>query len=242
MPQSAPTNYIIEDNLNFFDELNKLLAPDSPEPEAEAAGSASPELCLISNEPLDEVYYIELECGHKFNYKPLCDSITVQKGKYKPPPGQTVKQQFSKCRLRQNQIQCPYCRAVQDSLLPYVRHLAPHRVNGVNSPAKLCKMKHTCDYQYKSGKNKGQLCQSPCYFQKCSKHLSTAAPATAAAPKPPPSGEQLDALYAKPEFYYLNTLVTLKAICKHKKIKGYSTKRKPEIVAMLEQHIANATN
>ena len=62
--------YIIEDNINFFDELNS----DDCDPN---------NTCLIENKPLVD-NFITLSCGHKFNYLPIYNEIIKQKTKYNP--------------------------------------------------------------------------------------------------------------------------------------------------------------
>ena len=68
------TNYIIEDELDFFAELQKSLNENENENENE-------ELCLLSKEPLIKDETIVLECGHKFNYISIFNEIKQQKCK-----------------------------------------------------------------------------------------------------------------------------------------------------------------
>ena len=67
-----------------------------------------------------------------------------------------------------NQIKCPYCRNIQDKILPYLSDAV--KVHGVNYPLKYCMYLHTCNYAYKSGKKKGQYCNKKCNNTKCSLH------------------------------------------------------------------------
>jgi len=52
-------NYIIENNVNFYDELNKELLEES----------INDNICLLTHVPLEQ-NPITLECNHKFNYIP----------------------------------------------------------------------------------------------------------------------------------------------------------------------------
>ena len=59
-------NYVIEDDINFFDLLKKNTHDDEND------------VCLISGSVLDE-NHITLECSHKFNYVPLYNEIKEKK-------------------------------------------------------------------------------------------------------------------------------------------------------------------
>ena len=56
------SNYIIEGNINFQEELYKLL--DEPSDDEN-------DICQITGLPLTEKYVI-LECNHHFNYDQFC--------------------------------------------------------------------------------------------------------------------------------------------------------------------------
>ena len=60
-------NYTIEDNIDFFKELNS--AQDD---------SDDNNVCLISGKPLEEKC-IKLECGHRFNYIYIFNDLVQQK-------------------------------------------------------------------------------------------------------------------------------------------------------------------
>ena len=64
--------------------------------------------CLISQEELMP-NHITLLCGHAFNYDCILNEVIHQKTKYNP---------LDTTRLRLNQLKCPYCRVVQNKLLP----------------------------------------------------------------------------------------------------------------------------
>lgn len=117
--------YKIEGGINFYKEL--LLEESNAQ-----SSSDSLDTCLLTNRPL-ECGYIELPCGHKFNFLPLYTEILYQKtnpafvnNKYNTPIGK-------------DKIKCPYCRTIHaNSLLPYI--VNEKRIIGINSPIKLCSL------------------------------------------------------------------------------------------------------
>ena len=128
-------NYIVEDNIDFFEEIAK-----SDEPKVET--------CLLTGAPLTR-NCISLGCTHKFNYVPIFNEIKKQKS-YNPN---------SHIRLYPNQIQCPYCRQISNSLIPYIpAENNISKVKGVNYPKTMCMKYKTCGWRYKTGKRKGQCC------------------------------------------------------------------------------------
>jgi hypothetical protein len=110
-------NYNIENKIDFYKELYSSLNDDKEV-------QLSNDLCLITNLPLKEKF-VELTCGHKFNYDPLYKDIFNHKKKYN-----TMEQNKNKLRL--NQIRCPYCRNIQNELLPYYEELGYPKENGIN--------------------------------------------------------------------------------------------------------------
>ena len=117
--------YIIEGNINFFDELYKSLDVEDNEQKTEEDNN----LCLISNQPLTDKF-IQMECGHKFNYMPLYLDVKNHKQCF------NVLESTS-CRLQANEIRCPYCRKKQTGLLPYYEELGlkQHGVNYIDPNA-----------------------------------------------------------------------------------------------------------
>jgi len=105
-------NYKIEGNVNFYDELYKSL--DEPDDGNEL------NVCLITNKPLEEDC-IALSCNHKFNYDALYNDILNHKKKYNS---------MERLSVKVTQIRCPYCRTIQDSLLP--EKWGYKNVHGVN--------------------------------------------------------------------------------------------------------------
>jgi len=139
-------NYIIEDNINFFDELNKI------DNKIDNKNITDNSLCLLTHELLER-NYITLECGHKFNYIPLYNEICCQK----------LPSHLETTNLFINQIKCPYCRNITNKLLPYIKIDNCTYKRGVNYPSKYCMKLHDCSWHNKSGKNKNKPCSKPAY-------------------------------------------------------------------------------
>ena len=112
-------NYIIEDNINFYDNLYN----DTDDSDNECNNNN--EICLITYEPLT-TNYVKMNCGHKFNYLPLFNDIVNHKLKY------NNLEHYKSGRLKLNEIRCPYCRNKQTTLLPYYENSGFAKVNGVN--------------------------------------------------------------------------------------------------------------
>ena len=70
------SKYTIEGNINFQEELYKLLDEDSDDED---------NLCQITGLKLDDKF-VTLECKHKFNYKALYTEIYKQKFEFKTYP------------------------------------------------------------------------------------------------------------------------------------------------------------
>jgi hypothetical protein len=108
--------YIIEGNMNFYDELYKSL-DDNNQPITDE------NVCLITNLPLLE-NHVKLECGHRFNYGPLYHDISSHKKKHNSMERQS---------LKATELRCPYCRNIQKNLLPeYEGYPLVHGVNYIN--------------------------------------------------------------------------------------------------------------
>lgn len=111
--------YNIEGNINFFSELYKSLDEEEDQNKKE-----SDNICLITNKPLIDKF-VELNCGHKFNYIPLYNDIYNHKKKFNNMEGPVS-------LLKINEIRCPYCRKKQQDVLPYYPELVTEKINGVN--------------------------------------------------------------------------------------------------------------
>ena len=108
------TNYVIEDNIDFYSELTKIL--DQPENENED------KCCLITHQPLTDKYFM-MKCGHKFNYIPLYNDIKNHKQKFNL---------MERVKLKRDEIRCPYCRNKQYGCLPYYEEFGLDKIGGVN--------------------------------------------------------------------------------------------------------------
>lgn len=115
--------YNIENNIDFYNELYGSLC-DNEKTDTSSGDENTIELCLISNLPLVN-NFVKLKCGHKFNYGPLYKDIFNHKKKFN-------NMEQIKTKLKQNQIRCPYCRNVQDELLPYYENFGFPKEHGVN--------------------------------------------------------------------------------------------------------------
>ena len=135
-------NYVIEDNLDFYNLLNQS--------SQEINNDSSNNICLITYEKLTE-NSIVLDCKHNFNYFPLYQEIINQKKNFN--------KYFDINKLKINEIKCPYCRNINNKLLPYIPYKNVKKISGVNSPENLCmENKYNCSWVFKNGKNKGCSC------------------------------------------------------------------------------------
>jgi hypothetical protein len=120
------SKYVIEGNINFNQELYKLLDEDSDNED---------ELCQITGLKLEDKY-ITLECNHKFNYKALYTEICKQKFVFKTYfPHLLTKRDEKKYNDSKLDyfIKCPYCRNIQFTILPYYEELGLKEIYGINS-------------------------------------------------------------------------------------------------------------
>jgi hypothetical protein len=146
-------NYKLPEGFDFYAELNKSYQ------ENETKHDNS---CLITGLTLNLENSIKLECGHTFGYEALFNDI--QESKY----GNSYK--YNHTKLRDHQLRCPYCRQIQDCILPYYPDVIKKRVRGVNYPFNWGMGKNECNYPFKSGKNKGEFCGKKCHRDKCHQH------------------------------------------------------------------------
>ena len=110
--------YLIEGNINFYDELYKSLDNSKIEESKEHVNENH--LCLISQKSLTENYVV-LECNHKFNYNAIFHDVLNHKKKFNT---------LERHSLKINEIRCPYCRNIQKKLLPHVEGFP--KVHGIN--------------------------------------------------------------------------------------------------------------
>lgn len=129
--------YSVENGLDvsFFEALKQLnqspIPIPHPTPTPQTTDSNN-NVCLITNEALNP-FHVTLECGHKFNYESLYQEVLRQKGRV------GMHHYFEKIGM--NQIKCPYCRNMNNALLPFIGN-TPHpiikRLIGINAPASMC--------------------------------------------------------------------------------------------------------
>lgn len=149
-------NYKIEGDFDFYGELMKELDTD------DSKEDTFDNVCLITNEPLEEMH-ITLQCKHKFNYLPILHELTQQK----------KRNYLETTYLGSGQMKCPYCRNVQNGILPKWK-LIDHEIqrqHGVNSPVKYVYKPNKCCFEFKSGKKKGMICDESASAKYCDKHV-----------------------------------------------------------------------
>ena len=117
-------------------------------------------VCLISNEELDNTN-ITLECKHTFNYINIYIYACKQK----------TNTTYSPYILKPYQLRCPYCRNIQDKILPYRNIANVEKKYGINSPNKYSMKVYQCQHTFKKGKNKGLSCNKPCDEPFCKLHI-----------------------------------------------------------------------
>ena len=171
------SNYIIENNINFFEQLKQSLNSKSTQDSNDSNDSNnsnnskdskdfnnskdskdSKEYCLISNKELTKDNTIKLLCNHKFDYVALFTEVKSFK-----------ENNFN--YLKTKELRCPYCRKVQNKLLPFLPNKIKEQCYGVNFPESYTMMPNYCQYVFKSGKNKGHPCSKLCYGELCKNHL-----------------------------------------------------------------------
>ena len=111
------TNYIIEENIDFYSELYNEIHILNEKNEND-------NICLITSKPLIDKFFT-MNCGHKFNYIPLYFDLKNQKEKFNNMENFSLK-------LKTNELRCPYCRQKHNGVLPYYIDLNLKKINGVN--------------------------------------------------------------------------------------------------------------
>lgn len=144
-------SYIIEDNIDFFKQLNEAINHAETDTNSE-------DYCLISKEPLT-IHHITLPCNHKFNYMPLYNTIIMQKNKHN-----SKGYHLEINTLDYKEIRCPYCRKIHVGLLPYIPLKNVLLILYVNSPAKHGIKYKLCNWKLTSGKNKNNFCNKNAYY------------------------------------------------------------------------------
>lgn len=130
--------YKIEDNLSFFEELEK-----------EDILSSTDNICYISNLPLEE-NHITLKCGHKFNSYYIFNEFfnkRFERFMYIQPKLLTIN------------LKCPYCRNKQNEVIPYIEQKGISKIYGINDiECENYKQNWRCQYLKKTK----QMCHSQC--------------------------------------------------------------------------------
>lgn len=120
--------YTIEGNINFQEELYKLLDEESENEDED-------DLCHITGLSLKDKF-VTLECNHRFNYEALYKEIYKQKYEFKTYGVNSLQKQdllkFNKS-TQDFFIRCPYCRNLQFTVLPYYEELGLNKIYGINS-------------------------------------------------------------------------------------------------------------
>lgn len=200
-------NYVLPEDFDFYSELNNDCNNDN------VNETTYDNKCLISGVVLQPNQTITLNCGHAFDYIAL--SNDTQESKY----GKSAKTHYNSMKLRDHQIRCPYCRQIQDNILPYFPDIVKKRIRGVNYPLSWGMGENSCNYVFKTGKNKGERCNKKCYRDKCHHHFSKNN--TDFEVNKIPRCENKLILYTVPQ---------LRSIAKYYKLKGYSKLKKNDLI------------
>ncbi len=122
----------------------------------------SSDLCLITGEVIRDDH-IKLVCGHKFNYHPIFNELSNQK----------VYSKLETHRLKKFQIKCPYCRTIQNGVIPFNKGFPMLKEEGVNWPPKRIAKNEKCTAILRSGKRKGEECGRQCFSTLCPIHQNS---------------------------------------------------------------------
>lgn len=156
------TQFVLEDDIDFKKELQKLKHVKKPEEQQEY------KMCFITKEPLQK-FHITLQCKHTFNYMPIYQETLFQRNLSStkgymnnvPPIGT---------------IRCPYCREINSGVLPYFDLNDVKMIKYVNAPLGMRMKCYPCSWKTLTGKNKGKECplagnvyEKGCY---CEMHYS----------------------------------------------------------------------
>ena len=101
---------------NFFSQLKNMFLECKDDNNDNNKNENQGDCCLLTKEPLHPIHIV-LECGHKFNYVPIYREIVAQK-----TMGVSSTGYYNSHSLKKNEIKCPYCRNIQDKLLPYLEY------------------------------------------------------------------------------------------------------------------------
>ena len=130
------SKYIIEGNIDFYDELYKSLTINTSNTIENT--DTSNNICQISGLQLTE-NHVTLECKHKYNYDTLYKEICKQKYVFRTYNIEALsKDDYQRFREENVDyyIRCPYCRHVQFTMLPYYENNGYEKRYGINSLVK----------------------------------------------------------------------------------------------------------
>lgn len=174
-------NYIIhgdagEEDIecNFFAQLKNMMSHSEEEETGENENEDN--CCLLTKEPLQYIHIV-LSCGHKFNYVPIYREVIAQK-----TIGISSTGYYTSNSLKRNEIKCPYCRNVQDKLLPYLEFNGVKKTVNVNYPVKMSMTSQPCmhTHSHSTFSKKGKILPCKDYAVEycngmyvCKKHYET---------------------------------------------------------------------
>jgi hypothetical protein len=131
---SKERTYQIEGNINFYQSLQQ----------EEEVDYCDTNKCLITHEPLDPTTAVTLECHHTFNYLPLYQYVLISKTR--------TFTNLESTRLKASQLKCPFCRNVQNTLLPPPPpEIDAKLIHGVNCLEYSSVMAGTCSFALSNG-------------------------------------------------------------------------------------------
>ena len=144
-----------QNSIDFFSELYKIIqstsssSSSSPCESSNIVISSSPpstddNICLISKEKLHP-NHITLKCNHKFNYMPIYKEVLYQKTK-----SNTM---YEVTKLQPYQIKCPYCRTVNNKLLPFIPYPSVKLAKNIHSSDNNCIPATKCSHIIKKHKS-----------------------------------------------------------------------------------------
>lgn len=147
--------YDVEEGIDFYKELygNNDTHNDTGNDTHDTADDDHNEVCMITNLPLTETH-VSLLCGHSYNYDAIFnDAKQIRKNNH-----------IDVRKIDCYEIQCPYCRVRQTTLLPFISTVKRDKVHGVNwiDTAKVFGSGH--DFEYFPEKkcewkcNEGNIC------------------------------------------------------------------------------------
>lgn len=197
-------NYVIPTGFDFYKELTQKIETESD--------TSSNNVCLIDGTQLNTTH-IKLDCGHTFNYISLLNDIYQEK--YHRAKNYSYYSYSHKC-LSDNQIRCPYCRNIQNKILPYFPDIYLEKIRGVNVPSIHSMGENKCNYIFITGKNKGGSCNKKCYRNKCPQHYKTVV--------------DFDAVEKTVLSLRKYNVPELKKMAKHYKITKYSKLKKNDLI------------